>query len=611
MNMTKPKASEITNASTNWRWKILEWPLAVLCVLVALTMLLQCYFTLRNFGLDQPFQDQYGTYLPYLADGFPSNVLQPENGHRPIIPATVRVAEIAYFHSDQRLQTFVGTLFCLSTFALLLVLCLHRQALSLLCASTVFLLITIALFWLGNVRMLIHANEQMHVYGVLWGLAAALGLMWRYREKPTWLGFGLLICAAFFSTFCFGNGLIVFPTLVALALLLRWPWRWQVAMTAATLFAALLYTKILPGGAVNQFPGASKLLPGMSTALTWLNAALDAAWLRYASWDIARIDYLASVTQSQGFVAKFAVAVIGNEAPLDDSLKIANRLGIATALIVLAILVRHLIIGVRSRLQLIALGLMIFCLGTAMLITLFRIDYFMSEAASQVFADRYVPWSCMWYLGLALYVIDGLNAKRVATIGMASATLLLAWCLNWSQVTNAVWARFAFDALQTSSMGLLTNTLPEERLGSVSTQTREKTTTVLAAMRAHQLAYFYPEARIDALLNNAQLAPFTLTQFAVETPYAETPIPVAGNFTAKLSDVNAGKHLRRLRGYGPNQNICAVAWPAYANELPIRPQALGLLEKSVIRGLSLCATPLDQLQWYALEGDARLWQLQR
>jgi hypothetical protein len=421
----------------------------------------------------------------------------------------------------------------------------------------------------------------------------------------------LLLGSAFFSTFCFGNGLIVFPTLMALALILRWPWRWQFGMAVSTLFAAVLYTKILPGGAVNQLPSVSNILPGINAALTWLNSALYAAWMSFATWDVARIDYFASTMQIDPYIAKLALAVIGPENSLARSISIAHLLGAGTALMVVAILIRHLIIGVSSRLQLIALGLMIFCLGTGLLITLFRVEYFLNEANSQIFADRYVPWSCLWYLGIALYAIDFFRSKRIAKISFAIAGLLLAWLLNWSQIGNAVWARFAYDALQVSSISLMTNTLPPEHLGNVSTQNPERTAITLELLRKHELAYFYPEARIDALLANARLAQFQLTQFNAETPFSETPRRLAGGFTAALSDRTVTANLSRLRGYGPNQKICAIAWPTYSDDLLIKRQALGNLEKSMIRGLSLCPQAPDQLQWYALQSDTVLWKLAR
>ena len=61
-----------------------------------------------NFGFRQPMWDQWREYETFLGLPFPQNVIQLANGHRPILPNLVRVAEIHWFAANQLLQLSVG-----------------------------------------------------------------------------------------------------------------------------------------------------------------------------------------------------------------------------------------------------------------------------------------------------------------------------------------------------------------------------------------------------------------------------------------------------------------------------------------------------------------------
>ena len=64
--------------------------------------------TLSTFALRYPAFDQYRLYSIYLGLPFPTNAVQPENGHRPILPALLRLAEIRWLAADQKFKVVVG-----------------------------------------------------------------------------------------------------------------------------------------------------------------------------------------------------------------------------------------------------------------------------------------------------------------------------------------------------------------------------------------------------------------------------------------------------------------------------------------------------------------------
>ncbi len=162
--------------------KIWSVTATALALISAAIYLLTSLATIWNFAWPQPAFDQWRLYAIYLTQPFPQNVLQLENGHRPIIPALLRVAEIESLHANQYLQIVLGVGCALIAAGLLAWLVWRERGLPLPLRAAGVMLATVAVLWLGNARMPLHCNELVHAY--LLTLSVVLGTlcMWRARQ---------------------------------------------------------------------------------------------------------------------------------------------------------------------------------------------------------------------------------------------------------------------------------------------------------------------------------------------------------------------------------------------------------------------------------------------
>src|SRR5690606_14207293 len=137
----------------------------VLCV--ALVYLWSSIATIANFAFLYPAFDQFRLYPIYLGLPFPDSAIQLENGHRPILPALIRLAEIRWFDANQWLQIGTGLGFALLASGLLAWATVRERGLDILQIATATLFITLGFWWLGNARLLMHGNELAHAYLVV------------------------------------------------------------------------------------------------------------------------------------------------------------------------------------------------------------------------------------------------------------------------------------------------------------------------------------------------------------------------------------------------------------------------------------------------------------
>lgn len=479
--------------------------LALALLIASALYLAQMAFALYYWGWSQPAFDQYSTYPFYLDRPFPLNVLGNENGHRPIFPALVRVAEIAWFHSDQSLQRAVGALLMALCWLGLLWLALRndgRQSqvggpgvaainTGKVINATIVLACTLAVFWAGSIRMQIHANEQLHVYGSLLGLLLALGALWRMHQGPNIRNFLALCAGAIFATFSFGNGLVVFPAVLILAGLLRVPRRWVAAIFGATVAIALLYARGLPFGNAPTAVDWQYLPQGLVLMTSWLSAVWHGAWLRFAGMDTATLNYVGDLALNTAWVGHSANN-LGRSLDLQPdmlAIYVTRAVGAAAIAGCLYALARHIWIPIQSRLQLLALGLILYGLGTGSLIVLFRVNYFLNEGQGQLFADRYIIWSCLWWLGIALYILPLAKASWMKIV-LGVGGLLLAWALAFSNYYQLTWARLVDNQLNLQALALRLELVDEAYCASMSTVPITETLAVFAKLKSAKLAQF-------------------------------------------------------------------------------------------------------------------------
>jgi putative flippase GtrA len=391
------------------------------------------------FGFRRPLWDQFRSYQLLLSAPFPLDVLQAENGHRPIIPNLLKLADLAVDGGRQGVLLLAGTLFALVAFALIAGALWRDRVLPPLWRAAGVLAAALALFWLGNARMLLHGNESIGVYWVLAWLVCGVVALACGAGSTRATGVAALSLAL--GCFGFGNGPVIGCTLLLVAVLLRVPWRQVAGLAASFAVVLLLYSVLLPGAGAARNVLAVHPMENAAVALRWLSGAWIQVWLGLpdhpsgfmraamahngaGGWLIGSADWLARLADdplSAQSGAALWLGAAGVAALLGLSVAAWQRREAAAATPVLG------------------LGLAWFALGTAVLVGMSRLDYF-AQWPRQIFAERYLPWSCAFWLGLLLAVPIGPRVAA-ATAPLAAVVVAVAAVALWP--SERVWMGWA------------------------------------------------------------------------------------------------------------------------------------------------------------------------
>ena len=401
---------------------------SLLALGIGLVYLVSGLVTIYDIGWRQPIFDQLRLYPLYIDLPFPENVLQLENGHRPIVPALLRVAELRWFGGDQRLQILVGALLALAAVTAVWLAALRSPQLSAgqRCAGAA--VAAIAVFWLANARMLLHGNESVHAYLVVLMAVVATALVWRSAGRPRGLPSLLLAMACGMVATCsFGPGVAVPCLVVLLALLFGAGWRDALIVAVFGFLLLYAYTHWLPGADGVRSSIAVRGLDNLRVMALWMNSP----WISLG---------LGALTP--GFAPEAATAVDGSWVALPWQL-LARRLSPGTAygvllLICSALGLFALLSTMRSSLRLMGarrsrisplfvtgIGLAWFGLGVTVLISLSRLTYF-DEHPGEVLADRYLLWPCLLWAGVFLQWVASPEAPHDRHRGAIACLLAVA-----------------------------------------------------------------------------------------------------------------------------------------------------------------------------------------
>ncbi|MBL8522233.1 MAG: hypothetical protein JNN20_00955 [Betaproteobacteria bacterium] len=327
--------------------------------------------TVVSYGFQHPFQDQYRLIVRYLTVPFPDSVLLLENGHRPIFPGLVRCAQLTYLHGQQWLEATAAAVAAFASVFWLLLQC-RKQGQNTLVRVTLYASV-LTLFWNANARMFIHAHEASHLFYVLLGLVVAIEMLWRHIESGGLRYLWGAIGACLFATFSFGPGFIVFAAVLGLAILHRAATRTLVLLVCATGFAFILYFLLLPGAEGVQKSGQG--------------------------FDFASVLFFAFARVGAA-VYELLVHVVRDD---DSRIGLSALAGLIATLGILAEPLSRWLRRERfDKLEHIGIGMMIFGLVTNTLIAIQRGGYFL-DAPEQLFADRYIFWSCVFWVGVLIY----------------------------------------------------------------------------------------------------------------------------------------------------------------------------------------------------------------
>jgi hypothetical protein len=480
--------------------------LAVSTAGVAAVWLWSTLATIAAFAFRYPAFDQYRLYAIYLGLPFPSSALQLENGHRPILPALLRIAEIHALAADQSLQIVVGLAAAVASLALIVFTIVRERDMEPAARGAAILLAVLAIFWLGNARVLMHGNESVQMYFVVLFVVLAILAVDKARTQPSaaWIvGAGACCLAASFS---FGTGMASFAAVFVLGAIARMGAR-RMAIPILLFVAALsVYALGLPGSAGVRHVLLVRPLANLASMLRWLSAPWMSAWL--GNGDAMLPTWGTSAASNEGLgravlaSARWIAAPFGDDALMRESLLVGALGGIAFVAVSWHAWRRG---RALSSTRFLALGLSAFALAAGVLVCVARLQAF-GMFPADVFADRYLPWSCLFWFGLALYACAGARAsKATVASALAVASLAAAAILLTSQRSQAGWSATVFRHVQQSAAAAELGVWDPEVLPDDRSARRDVVIGSLALLREHRLS-MYAEPEFELIQSGWRLA---------------------------------------------------------------------------------------------------------
>ncbi|GAA0713694.1 hypothetical protein [Dokdonella soli] len=545
--------------------KLTRWITVTVFACGAALWLWTSLIAIANFAFRYPAFDQFRLYRLYLGLPFPTNAIQLENGHRPILPALVRLAEIRWFDADQILQIVAGCSAALLALIAIVVTIAREKTIPATTRAGACLLAVIALFWLGNARMLMHGNELVHTYFVVLFTALAVLAVHaaRLRSPVFWMGLAGLCCFA--ATFSFGTGMASFGAVLLLGVILRLRLR-DLAIPVGLLVVALtIYLLGLPGN--DGVRGTLLLDPiGNLAVLTrWLSAPWMRTWLGHTDPSIEPWlqSSLLSSTLGQPLVisARWLASPFGEGGAMLESVVIGG-IGVCALLVASVHAWRR---GKSlSATRVLAFGLSAFGIGVAVIVCFARLHAF-GTSPSQVFADRYLPWSCLFWLGLALYAIAGRGPRPVwRTAGVACAVVLTALAALPSHRALAGWSAAVSRHIQQSAVAAQLGIWDAARLDYEPAATNDDIRTSLDLLKQRHLSMFAEPA-------------FNLVEHGWHAP-AQMPAPLARAYAHVMREFDDPQGHRRVADF--------EGWMPRVRGVPSEPVLVVVDAQGAMRGLA-------------------------
>lgn len=388
-------------------------------------------YAIFEYGWTEIYADQWRLYRIYLEKPFPADVLTLENGHRPVFPALLRVAEMEWLNANQVLQLAVGAILALCTVAFLCHVARKDESLPPWCRSAAMAMAALGIFWVGNVRYLLHGNESVHGYLLTTCLVGGLLTLTGDRQglRPLWLALAL----AFIATFSFGPGMATFVALAVVLVVQRkyhlLPW------LAAALALTLLLYFLLPGGT-----GVRNRL-GFDPVLTLMTAAI---WLCSAPVNMA----LGFLDPGAGnFLPEFIKPLATTSAAMYEqafgriwtNYRHVAVLGFAAIAYVVWTTIDTWRQQRISPALHVALGIAWFAMCAAGIVALARADYF-ERLPGQIFSTRFLPWSCLFWMAIAwIALIRSTWATRIRRRAFVATVVALTLAIGLATTKGHLW----------------------------------------------------------------------------------------------------------------------------------------------------------------------------
>ena len=440
----------------SWR-EIALLLLSVALLVLAVVHLTNAVSTVSRYTLNHVFQDQFRLNLRYLTVPFPLSILELENGHRPVLPGLARWLELRYLAGATTIQFASAWIAAAVAVGLLFV----RSWSALDGPRRVMLFCTVAttVLWIANARMFIHAYEATHLFYIFGSLVVALFVVSDERDL-TWLRLVVACLAATLATFSFGPGIIAFGAVAAVLVLRRAPWRMLVAICVAAGLVFTIYSFALPGSAGVR---ASSESVSLVTTSYFVVARMAAFWVEL-------------------FTLSYA----------NDSWQRSVMVTISGAVVAVTLLHAFRVWWRRQRMSpamLMGLGIFLFSGVTNALIAINRTAHFLA-IPPELFADRYLFWSALLWLGLTSYWLSlpqrSQNLSVIIALAITATAGLAFGQANWWRS----WASSTYRVVELTSVAMQLDVRHDHRLQEVSALDMAQVQASVDAMRKARVSTF-------------------------------------------------------------------------------------------------------------------------
>ena len=409
---------------------------------------------IANFAWPQLAFDQFRSYTYYLGMPFPDNVLMMENGHRPIIPALLRVFEIRVFAANQYLQIAFGTLFATLAASVIAVTAFRDISSDSLVRAAGVMFALLGIFWLANARMLLHGTESEHVYLVMFcGIAGSLMVRRAVSaNRAGWMVGAAIACVV--ATFCFAGGFALFPTFLVLAWLFGARWRHILIILVVAALCLGLYLFVLRGYGGVRASLDFRPLDSLIVSARWLASPWITGWLGFADPQTHEI----VLNTPLGLAMKNSANFLQNLLHLQWKSSGAMLIGFTgLTILVAAVVAKACRRGPMTATRTLAFTLMMFPAATAALIGVGRLDY-IDRVPEQVFADRYLVWPCLFWMGISFMLLSTAHARRTwLRNGLLAFACLLPIALFPFQQYGAGWGAAVYRGNQASAAAAMSD----------------------------------------------------------------------------------------------------------------------------------------------------------
>jgi hypothetical protein len=425
--------------------RVASYALTAWFVVSAFVFVTYSVATILHWAPHALYADQWRQYVEFITLPFPDNILFPDNGHRTVVPNLIAWVEVLWFDGNQWLQIAFGIACALTAGGVAAWNCARDRATSIVYRAAAAFLCFFAIFWLANVRTLGHSAELVHTTLPMLCLMLALHASIRApREGRPLKPVIFALTLALIGTFSFGYGMSIFIGIFSVLLARKAHTRQLVLGLAGFVAGAALYLGL---------PGSSGVTASMTFA-PFENLLIGARWLGAPFvtlltylWDPGASGLVPTHALSR---AANSIAMVAARSLPDLSVSVLPQAavgGFGMLALLLASTRRLRARTASSPMEAMGFGIAWFGLGAAGIVSLSRLSYF-RQFPEQIYANRYLPWPCLFWLGLGLIVLSRTGTRGLrerCTVMFVALLPLLAWPTHYGGRIYAALVRGQID----------------------------------------------------------------------------------------------------------------------------------------------------------------------